>query len=437
MLCSSPFSEIQKSGRMAEDHLPLLSDLEGAIKPCASVAKKRSSSSPARVASLDVFRGLSVFLMMVVDYGGSVFPIIAHCPWNGLHLADFVMPFFLFISGVSLSIAYKNVSNRLEASRKVVLKAFKLFLLGIFLQGGFLHGITSLTYGVDVERIRWLGILQRIAVGYAIAALCEIWLPCKKKTERGFFFYYIWHWGTAFLLTLIYLGLLYGLYVPDWEFSAPQLGSLHSYNETYVYKVNCAGRGDLGPACNSAAMIDRYILGIDHLYMKPVYRDLQECKISNPPSWCRAPFEPEGILSSLMAAVACILGLQYGHILLHSKEHKDRLYNWLVLSFPLLVTGLFLALIGIPPFNKSLYSLSYTMVTSATAGITLCTLYLLVDVYGQRRLTWLLEWIGKHSLTIFILLTSNIGVIAVQGFYWRTPQNNIVHWIVNHVVHKG
>ncbi|VFQ78404.1 unnamed protein product [Cuscuta campestris] len=430
---------------MAEDHQPLLSDLEGATKSIAAAAaaahKRRSSSSsspppPPRVASLDVFRGLSVFLMMVVDYGGSVFPIIAHCPWNGLHLADFVMPFFLFISGVSLSIVYKNVSKRLEASKKAVLKAFKLFLLGIFLQGGFLHGITSLTYGVDIERIRLLGILQRIAIGYAVAALCEIWLPCKKKTKGGFFLNYIWHWCTAFLLIVIYVGILYGLYVPDWQFSVPQMTSLHAYNGTIVYKVNCSRRGDLGPACNSAGMIDRYILGIDHLYVKPVYRELAECKTLNPPSWCHAPYEPEGVLSSLTAAVACILGLQYGHILLHSKEHKDRLNNWLALSFPLFAVGLLLAFTGIHPFNKSLYSVSYLMVTSASAGITLCALYLLVDFYGQRRLTLALDWIGKHSLTIFILLTSNIGVIAVQGFYWRSPENNIVRWIVRQVVHK-
>ncbi|KAL5066537.1 hypothetical protein RYX36_028274, partial [Vicia faba] len=99
-----------------------------------------------RVASVDVFRGLSVFLMIFVDYGGSIFPVISHVPWNGIHLADLVMPFFLFLVGISLAL---------------------------------------------------------------------------------------------------------------------------------LYKVNCSVRGDLGPACNSAGMIDRYILGLDHLYKKPVYRNLK------------------------------------------------------------------------------------------------------------------------------------------------------------------
>jgi heparan-alpha-glucosaminide N-acetyltransferase len=48
-------------------------------------------------------------LMMLVDYAGAVFPIITHSPWNGIHLADFVMPFFLFIAGVSLALVYKVI----------------------------------------------------------------------------------------------------------------------------------------------------------------------------------------------------------------------------------------------------------------------------------------------------------------------------------------
>ena len=100
--------------------------------------------------------------------------------------------------------------------------------------------------------------------------------------------------------------------------------------------MTCSVRGDLGPACNAAGMIDRYVLGIDHLYQKPAYRNLkvfyckdndswfvvrnyvvdrclcsvcnaiiriQECGLSkggqvseSSPSWCYAPFEPEGIL---------------------------------------------------------------------------------------------------------------------------------------------
>lgn len=403
----------------------------------------QASRRAARVASLDVFRGLCVLLMMLVDYGGSVFPIISHSPWNGLHLADFVMPYFLFIVGVSLALVYKKVPNKADATWKAVIRAGKLFLLGVLLQGGYLHGVTSLTYGVDILKIRWMGILQRISIGYIVAALCEIWLPSRTWRVEGFFKGYCWHWCIAFSLSAVYLLLSYGLYVPNWQFTVPaSASSLLSSNDSYVYTVKCGVRGDLGPACNSAGMIDRFVLGIDHLYMKPVYRNLKDCNISSKgqvsessPPWCHAPFDPEGILGSLTTAVTCIIGLQYGHVLAHLQDHKKRLTNWSLLTIFSFVIGLCLTLTGMP-LNKPLYTVSYMLITSASAGITFCSLYLLVDVYGYRRLTSVLEWMGLHSLSIFILITSNLAIIAIQGFYWKAPQNNLVHWIITRFVHK-
>ncbi|KAJ6985804.1 uncharacterized protein [Populus alba] len=413
-------------------------------KPLLDIEEQpHTSKKPPRAASLDVFRGLCVFLMMLVDYGGAMIPIIAHSPWNGLHLADSVMPFFLFIAGVSLALVYKKVPNRIEATWKAVLKAIKLFLLGVVIQGGYFHGINSLTYGVDMKRIRWLGILQKISVGYIVAALCEIWLSCRTRREVSFLKSYYWHWCVAFSLSAIYLGLLYGLYVPDWQFEMSNAtSSVFPTNHSYVYMVKCSLRGDLGPACNSAGMIDRYILGIDHLYKKPVYRNLKECNMSidgqvpdNSASWCHAPFDPEGVLSSLTAAVTCIIGLQYGHLLAHLQDHKGRMENWTLFSFSLLVAGLLLAVIG-DPVNKSLYTFSYMLITSASAGITYSALYLLVDVYDYRCLTFVLEWMGKHSLSIFVLVSSNLAVITIQGFCWAAPENNMIHWIVSRFVRR-
>lgn len=387
-----------------------------------------------RVASVDVFRGLSVFLMILVDYGGSIFPIISHAPWNGLHLADFVMPFFLFLVGISIALVYKNNNKSQSSTWKPLLRSFQLFILGILLQGGYFHGINSFTYGLDIQTIRFFGVLQRISIGYILAALCQICLPSKT---------YYSHWLVAAILLAIHSGLLYGLYVPDWQFDASlSTSSLPPIQVPNVYTVNCSVRGDLGPACNSAGMIDRYILGLDHLYKKPVFRNLKECNMSSTgqvsdgsPSWCHAPFDPEGILSSITAAVSCIIGLQYGHILANLEDHKGRLNHWLGFSVSFLALGWFLALIGIP-LNKSLYTVSYMLLSSAASGLTFMALYILVDVYGYRRLTSVLEWMGKHSLSIFVLVSSNLAVIAIQGFYLTKPENNIIHWIVARFQHK-
>lgn len=134
--------------------------------------------------------------MIFVDYGGSIFPIISHAPWNGLHLADFVMPFFLFLVGISLALVYKNKRSRPTQSStwKPLLRSFQLFILGILLQGGYFHGIHSFTYGVDVQTIRFFGVLQRISIGYIVAALCQICLPTLPSKHTSFFKTYYSHW---------------------------------------------------------------------------------------------------------------------------------------------------------------------------------------------------------------------------------------------------
>uniref|UniRef100_A0A804HPM1 Heparan-alpha-glucosaminide N-acetyltransferase catalytic domain-containing protein n=1 Tax=Musa acuminata subsp. malaccensis TaxID=214687 RepID=A0A804HPM1_MUSAM len=372
--------------------------------------KEGRRAGGTRVASLDVFRGLSIALMIFVDYAGSVLPFVAHAPWVGVRLADFVMPFFLFIAGISVSIVYKNKSRKLQLTWKAMIKAVKLFIVGIFLQE------------------------QRIAIGYIVAALCEIWFSSNRtmNVERGMFKNYQYQWIIVVLLSGIYLGLLYGAYVPDWQFEMQEISLNSSLPTSYTIEtVKCEVRGDLGPACNAAGMIDRNVLGIKHLHKTPVYRHLKECMtpkdgngVNTYPPWCHAPFDPEGILSSLTAVVTCIFGLHFGHILVLLEDHKDRLTKWLLFSLSVFTLGLFLAFIGVP-LNKSLYTISYMLLTTGVAGFVLCALYVLVDVYGYRCPTFVFEWMGRHSLCIFVLVASNIAVIALQGFYWRNPKNNI------------
>uniref|UniRef100_M1AC64 Heparan-alpha-glucosaminide N-acetyltransferase catalytic domain-containing protein n=1 Tax=Solanum tuberosum TaxID=4113 RepID=M1AC64_SOLTU len=83
-----------------------------------------------RVASLDIFRGLAVALMVLVDDAGGEWPMIGHAPWNGCNLADFVMPLFLFIVGMAIALALKRIPEKLVAIRKVILRTLKLLFWG-------------------------------------------------------------------------------------------------------------------------------------------------------------------------------------------------------------------------------------------------------------------------------------------------------------------
>ncbi|CAO2196353.1 unnamed protein product [Urochloa humidicola] len=296
-----------------------------------------------RVASLDVFRGLTVALMILVDGAGGEWPVIGHAPWNGCNLADFVMPFFLFIVGMAIPLSLKRIPDRGRAVRRVVIRTLKLLFWGILLQGGYSHAPDKLTYGVDMKHVRWGGILQRIALAYLVVAVLEIVTKDAKIQDRsnpGFsiFRMYFSQWIVACCILVIYLSLVYGIYVPDWEF---RVQNTDSTNYGKVLTVSCGTRGNLSPPCNAVGYIDRTILGINHMYQRPAWRRHRACTDDSPfegpfrndaPAWCVAPFEPEGILSSFSAVLSTIIGVHYGHVLVHMKVILSLIFSSFVVS---------------------------------------------------------------------------------------------------------
>ncbi|CAN1307876.1 Heparan-alpha-glucosaminide N-acetyltransferase [Linum perenne] len=112
----------------------------GEAQPVSSPGKEKSK----RVATLDVFRGLTVVLMILVDNAGESYPRMNHTPWNGCNLADFVMPFFLFIVGVAIALALKRVPKKSDAVRRVLTRTLKLLFWGLLLQGSIFTPTTSI-----------------------------------------------------------------------------------------------------------------------------------------------------------------------------------------------------------------------------------------------------------------------------------------------------
>ncbi|CAI0469231.1 unnamed protein product [Linum tenue] len=171
-----------------------------------------------RVATLDVFRGLTVVLMILVDDAGEAYPLINHSPWNGCRLADFVMPFFLFIVGMAIALALKRVPKKRDAVRRIFSRTLKLLFWGVLLQGGYSHAPSDLAYGVDMKLIRWCGILQRIALVYMIVALVETFTIKHRQKKLMLIFSAIHCRLGGFISFLIYMITTFALYVPDWSF---------------------------------------------------------------------------------------------------------------------------------------------------------------------------------------------------------------------------
>ncbi|KAH9734834.1 DUF1624 domain-containing protein [Citrus sinensis] len=357
-----------------------------------------------RVATLDAFRGLTVVLMILVDDAGGAYARIDHSPWNGCTLADFVMPFFLFIVGVAIALALKKVPKINGAVKKIIFRTLKLLFWGIILQGGYSHAPDALSYGVDMKHIRWCGILQRIALVYLVVALIET-LTTKRRPNvleprhLSIFTAYQWQWIGGFVAFVIYMITTYSLYVPNWSFSE------HSDHGVKKYIVKCGMRGHLGPACNAVGYVDRELWGINHLYSDPVWSRLEACTLSSPnsgplredaPSWCRAPFEPEGLL----------------RVTLRGSSTGSR---WAI------------------PINKQLYSFSYVCFTAGAAGIVFSALYVLMDVWELRTPFLFLKWIGMNAMLVFVLGAQGILAGFVNGWYYKNPDYTLVNWIQNHL----
>ncbi|KAG2624754.1 heparan-alpha-glucosaminide N-acetyltransferase-like [Panicum virgatum] len=404
----------------------------------AGASQAEQQRKPQRVASLDVFRGFTVAMMILVDDAGGAWPGINHAPWFGVTVADFVMPAFLFIIGVSAALVFKKMPNKTAATKKAMVRAIKLFILGVILQGGYIHGRHKLTYGVDLDQIRWLGVLQRIAIGYFLAVISEIWLVNNNLVDSPVSFAkkYFMEWIMAMMITTLYVALVFGLYVPNWEFkvkiSDPTFSTPISLVE--MRTIHCGVRGSLGPPCNAVGLVDRVLLGENHLYKNPVYKRTKECSINSPdygplppnaPDWCLAPFDPEGLLSTLMAAVTCFVGLHFGHVLIHCKNHSQRMLFWLLASTVLTIFAFLLLLLGMP-FSKPLYTVSYMLLSAGVSGFLLLLLYYIVDVIHIKKPFILFQWMGMNALIVYVLVACELFPTLIQGFYWRSPENNLV-----------
>ena len=199
---------------------------------------EKLSPPRTRLQSLDAVRGLNVMLMIFVDNvgrAGGFEEWVYHSPWDTIHLADFVMPLFLFMVGVSLSFSMKKYSGP-GITRKIFSRTAKLLFFDLITQGGniFRQLDGSPGPGIDMQNLRICGILQRIAWAYCVVALMKLLLPvwtvngfrrpytgsfADAPAGRGrLFCHYGMHWFVAFAFFGAYLAVMLLAHVPSWSF---------------------------------------------------------------------------------------------------------------------------------------------------------------------------------------------------------------------------
>lgn len=311
-----------------------------------------------RFYSLDVFRGATVCLMILVNNPGSwghIYAPLDHAAWHGLTPTDLVFPFFLFAVGNAMAF----VMPRLEAAgstvfwRKVLKRTLIIFAIGLFLnwwpfvrwQEGHLAFIPWANPTDPTKGVRIFGVLQRIALCYFFASVIIYYLKPRL----------------AFFVALVLLLLYWALCVAG--------------NPSDPFSL----AGWFGTS------IDKKILGVAHMYKGE-----------------GVPFDPEGLMSTIPAISEVILGYLVGQYIIQKGKTYEMVTGLFIAGVAMLVTGFCWDMVF--PINKKIWTSSYTIYTSGLATITIATMIYLIEMKQVKgALSRFFDVFGKNALFVFAL----------------------------------
>ena len=314
-----------------------------------------------RLLSLDAFRGFTIAAMLLVNNPGDwghLYSQLAHAKWNGWTFTDWIFPFFLFISGVSLTLSLSRQSQAGAVPAALLLKLSKraavVFLIGLALN---LYPI------FDFSTVRIPGVLQRIALCTLLAGPIVLWFNWRQQC------------GWVVTLFALYSVLMLRVPVPD--------------------AAGVIGVGVLEPGRDVGAFVDRWLLN-GHLW-------------SASRTW-----DPEGLVSTLPALGNLLFGVLAGRWIEQPLAKAEKTVWLLIAGLACLWLGEVLD-VSFMPINKSLWTVSYAIFMNGWALIVFGVFYWLLDASSSFRLqqgsAWLLRpcvIYGMNSLFIFALS----GVIA-------------------------
>jgi predicted acyltransferase len=362
------------------------------------MAAAPTTGRPERLVSLDVFRGMTVAGMLLVNNPGTwsaIYPPLEHAAWNGWTPTDLIFPFFLFIVGITTELSLRARRARGDDDRAILRQMLRRGAL-IFLFGFLLSGFPFFTWPpalpeasffervVDrIEHWRVMGVLQRIGLAYLLGGL----LTWRTTLRQQF----------AILIALLvgYWALMTLVPVPD---------------------TGVAGRFVLDqPDQLLSAWLDRTILGTNHLWI-------------GAKTW-----DPEGLLSTVPAVGTMLLGTFAGRwIARQERTLTDRLAGLFAVGALTMMLGLVWHWVF--PINKSIWSSSYVLFTAGMGAVSLATCMWIIDVMQVRRWTFPFVVYGTNPMLAFLgsglmaRMISSIwtweasagGRISAQGFVFNS-----------------
>ncbi|XP_077310059.1 heparan-alpha-glucosaminide N-acetyltransferase-like [Lithobates pipiens] len=327
---------------------------------------------PKRLLSLDTFRGFSLTVMVFCNYGGGGYWFFQHAPWNGLTIADLVMPWFVFIIGTSVALAFSSMRkkgvHRSQLLRKLTWRTCVLMAIGVFF----------INYGPADGPLSWRwaripGVLQRLGFTYFVVAFM---FACFSKQNLDIVESHQWsaavrdivtywpEWIIMIALETVSLCLTFLLPVPGCPTGYLGPGGIGSYGQY----PNCTG--------GAAGYIDKWLLGANHIYRYPSCMDLYKTT---------EPFDPEGVLGTINSVAMAFFGLQAGKIILIYRKFPFKIIKrFLIWSILLGTVSAILTKCtrdeGFIPVNKNLWSLSFITTLSCFSFLLLSLMFYVIDV---------------------------------------------------------
>ncbi|MFL0646617.1 acyltransferase family protein [Cylindrospermopsis raciborskii UAM/DH-BiRr] len=332
-----------------------------------------------RLISLDVFRGLTIAMMIIANMAGvvpDVYPFLSHAPWNGCTPTDLVFPFFLFIVGVAMSFSLSKYSLESKLDNLVYFnlcrRAVILFTLGLLINGFWNQGVGSF----DLQSLRVMGVLQRIGLAYLFASLIVLKLP--EKTQ----------WALAGILLIFYWLTMMYIPVPDY------------------------GAGMLTQEGNFGAFIDRLIIAKPHLYAGDGFNFRGD---------------PEGLFSTIPAIVNVLFGYFAGQWIRKSTINSHTSMDLVLWGLCSLVVGMIWD--GLFPINKKLWTSSYVLFSTGWGLVFLAACYDLIEVRKIKRWSKGFEIIGLNAIALFVASVFLIKVTVKLKIGEGDNAISVYNWI--------
>jgi predicted acyltransferase len=306
---------------------------------------------PERFLSLDVFRGITIALMIVVNTPGTgahLYPYLVHAKWFGFTLADLVFPSFLFAVGNAMSFSMLKMRNMpvSEVWLKIIKRTVVIFLLGYLM-----YWFPFFKFGADghfmwkpFAETRIMGVLQRIALCYFFASVIFYYLSEKAALI------------ISGVILLAYWGILYAFGEPG---------------------------AKLEMATNAATKFDLSVLGLGHIYKKD-----------------SMPFDPEGLLSTLPAIVNVLWGYIAGVFIQKKGKSFEGIAKLLMIAFGMIALAHWWNLVF--PLSKKLWTSPFVLYT---VGWDLAVMAVLVYAIELRKMKYGIQFFnifGKNPLFIYL-----------------------------------